>query len=732
MAAAGQDEMGVKAVETIAGEVVGITFRNEESGFSILRIEAAGHRDPLTVVGSSLANVGELVEVKGSWKIHPTYGRQLDAESITPHRPTSAAGIERYLASGVIKGVGPAIAARIVAEFGEATFAVLDEKPEAVLQVKGVGKKLAEQIAETWKESQAERKVLVFLASHGIMGAVASRILRVYQGAAIEVVEREPYRLAKEIRGVGFATADEIAMKMGVSPSDPARIEAGLRHTVTSSTGMGHCGIPLDRFLSTACKTLNLHRRVVEPIMNEQLNSREFMVPVLLHGDSRYVFDKRLYDAEGSITREIAQMDTTPPWSVSRDRAEEIAREAAKECGVELAPEQHDAVVMALLARVSVLTGGPGTGKTSTLKVILAALKEVRAKVLLGAPTGKAAKRMRESTGHEAATVARLIGMGREMTGDDVTIDCEILIIDESSMVDVRMLERVFECLVAGAAIMFVGDVDQLPSVGPGRVLGDLIESGAIPTVRLTRIFRQAAQSAIVRNAHRINSGQFVEPRTKGEQTDFYFIPCEDIEQIPVRVADMVQRHIPAKIGIPPHEVQVLTPMRRTASGTEALNTLLQERLNPAPVAHVEKFGRRFGTGDRILQTVNNYDLGVMNGESGLILQVDHEREILVVQVDEAIVEYPFADLDQVDLSYAMTVHKSQGSQFRAVVMPVSTQHFVMLQRPIVYTGITRATTFCVLIGQQNALEMAIKNDRQEPRITSLLMRLSSLGEARG
>ena len=732
MAAAAQGEMDVKVLETISGEVVGITFRSEESGFSIMRVEATGHRDPVTVVGSSLANVGELVEVKGSWKIHPTYGRQLEAESITPHRPTSAAGIERYLASGVIKGVGPAIAARIVAAFGENTFSILDETPEAVLNVKGVGAKLAEKIAQTWKESQAERQVLVFLATHGIMGAVATRIMRVYAGAAIEVVEREPYRLAKEIRGIGFATADEIAMKMGVSPSDPARIEAGLRHVVTSSTGMGHCGIALDRFLEDACKALKLHRRMVEPVLNEQLNAREFMVPVLLPEDRRFVFDKRLYDAEHRITQEIARMDTAPPWSVNREQAEEIATEAAKDCGVELAPEQHEAVVMSLLARVSVLTGGPGTGKTSTLKVILAALKQVRAKVLLGAPTGKAAKRMRESTGHEAATVARLIGMGREMAGEDVTIDCEILIVDEASMVDVRMLDRVFECLVEGAAIMFVGDVDQLPSVGPGRVLGDLIESGTIPTVRLTRIFRQAAQSAIVRNAHRINSGQFIEPRENGERTDFYFIPCEDIEQIPARVADLVQRHIPDKIGIPAHEVQVLSPMRRTASGTEALNTLLQQRLNPAPVAHVEKFGRRFGTGDRILQTVNNYDLGVMNGESGLILQVDNEREIVVVQVDETIVEYPFADLDQVDLSYAMTVHKSQGSQFPAVVIPLSTQQYMMLQRPIVYTGITRATRFCVVIGQQRALEMAIKNDRQEPRITSLLMRLARVREASG
>lgn len=714
----------VPAEESLDGEVAAIVFRNEDTGFSIMRVDVAGHRDPITIVGTSMARVGEPLTATGTWKQHPSFGRQFAATNVVPRRPTSAAAIERYLASGVLKGIGPAMAKRIVQKFGEGTFAVLEAEPERLGEVQGIGPKRAEEVTKAWKESQAEREVLVFLAGHNILGALAHRIIRKYGGAAIEVVEKQPYRLAKEVRGVGFATADTIALGMGIPPESPERIEAGLRHVVSSSNGMGHCGMPREAFLTEAAKTLNLAKVIVRPVMDELLATREFMVPVILPPESQFVFDKRLYEAEAAIARALREMTTVPPWSVTEEKAAEIALDAEAACGVDLAPEQRMAVEMALLARASVLTGGPGTGKTSTLKVILAALRMVRARVLLGAPTGKAAKRMRESTGHEAATVARLIGMGRPPGDDEVEIECDILIIDESSMVDVLMLEKVLRCLEQGAALLFVGDVDQLPSVGPGRVLGDLIESGAVPTVRLTKIFRQAATSAIIRNAHRINQGQGIEP-PGGEGTDFFFIEASEPEEIAARIRSLVQRHIPERIGILPQDVQVLSPMRKSATGTEALNALLQNSLNPAPAAKIEKFGRRFGVGDRVLQTVNNYELGVMNGESGLVRGVDVDGGLLRVQVDDLMVDYPFADLDQLDLAYAMTIHKSQGSQFPAVVIPVSTQHYVMLQRPIIYTGITRASRFCVLVGQRRALEIAIANTRMEPRITSLKIRLS-------
>jgi len=712
--------------DSLSGEVVTITFRNADTGYSVMRVRVPTLRDPVTVVGVSLAREGEVVDVRGRWKVHPQFGRQIEASAVAVRRPTSAAAIERYLASGVVPGIGPALAKRIVGHFGEDTFRVFEEEPERVSAIPGIGPKRAEEIARVWRESQAERQVMLFLAGHGITGALALRILRKYGAATIGVVEQQPYRLAKEIRGIGFTTADAIARKLGVPETAPERIEAGLRHVVAQATGTGHCGQPLDALLKAACEALNLHANWVRPVLEAQLQAGEFIAPVMLPDGTPCVFDKGLYEAEKRIARGLSGMvGQVPPWAMTREQAERVAAQAERACGVGLAPEQREAVVMALTSRVGVLTGGPGTGKTSTLKVILAALREARARVVLGAPTGKAAKRMSESTGHPAATVARLIGMGRAAGEEAAEIACDILILDEASMVDVRMLDAVLGALEPGAALLFVGDVDQLPSVGSGRVLGDMIESGALPTVRLTRIFRQAANSAIIRNAHRINRGEGIEPRQEG--ADFHFIQVEDPQEIPQRIAALVQRHIPDRIGIAASEVQVLSPMRKSATGTEALNLLLQNTLNPEPVRQITRFGRRYGVGDRVLQTVNNYDLGVMNGESGIIHDVDEAASLLRVQVDDALVDYPFDDLDQLDLAYAMTVHKSQGSQFPAVVMPVTTQHFIMLQRSIIYTGITRATRFCVLVGQRKALEMAIRNARMEPRITSLGARLARL-----
>lgn len=712
-------------MEVLAGEVSTITFRNEETGYSVMRVDVKGMRDPVVVVGISHAQLGEIVTVEGAWKMHAQFGRQLEASNIVADRPTEGPAIERYLASGVIKGVGPALAKRIVAEFGDGTLDVFDNEPERISRIKGIGAQRASAIVEAWKSTQGDRQVLVFLARYNIMGAVAKRLIRKYAGATIEVVEREPYRLAKEVRGIGFATADTIAQSLGMPLNAPERIVAGLRHVVTTAGGMGHCGIPRAKYLGAAAELLNLNRDLIEPHLQEQLRERDFIVMVKLDG-GEFVFEKRLYDAEVSIAKGLCGMTAPPSWCVSEAEADRIAKEAEKECGVTLASEQREAVRMALLRPVSVLTGGPGTGKTSTLKVILNALRRVRARVVLGAPTGKAAKRMNESTGREASTIARLIGMGRGPDAPPPSIECSILIVDEASMLDVVMLDKVLSCLEPGAALLLVGDVDQLPSVGPGRVLGDVIDSGVIPTTRLTQVFRQAASSAIIRNAHRINRGMSIEERQPGP-TDFYFVEANTPEEVSRKIAGMVSVHINKTFGIKPQEVQVLSPMRKSATGTEAMNALLQGILNPEPVASVQRNGRRYGVGDRVLQVVNNYDLGVMNGESGVIVEVDNATDTLRVDVDGSVVTYPFSDLDQLDLANAMTVHKSQGSQFPAVVIPVTTQHFVMLQRAIIYTGITRATKLCVLVGQRSALETAIRNQRAAPRITSL----QSLLEAR-
>lgn len=721
-----QTQQSLTPAETLSGEVSIITFRKEDTGYSIMKIAVRGMRDPVTLVGTSMARLGELVTAEGRWRQHATHGRQFEASNITVERPKSAQAIEKYLASGAVKGIGPAIAKRIVAAFGENTFAVLDEAPHRLATIKGISAPRAEDIGRIWQESQAERQILVFLAGHGILGAVAMRIVRKYGGATIEVVENEPYKLAKEVRGIGFKIADEIALKMGMPRDAEDRVVAGLRHVITTGTGMGHCGVQKDKFLTAASELLQLNTDRIKPSMEEQLALKDFMVQVAL-GDDRYVFDKRLYDAERRIAIGLSAMDKVPVWNISERRAAQIAAEAEKFCKVQLAPEQRAAVEMALLRPCSILTGGPGTGKTSTLRVILEALRRVQARVVLGAPTGKAAKRMAESTGFEAATIARLIGMGRDHSEEPITIECSILIIDEASMVDVMMLDKVLACLEEGASILFVGDVDQLPSVSAGQVLADMIESGKIPTTRLTQVFRQAATSAIIRNAHRINRGDDLEAPDNAPR-DFYFIEASTPEAVTARITSLVREHIPKRIGINPENVQVLSPMRKGGTGTEAMNAMLQGVLNPSPGASVERFGRRYGVGDRVLQTVNNYDLGVMNGESGIITEVDAATDTMVVNVDGSLVRYPFSDLDQLDLAYAMTVHKSQGSQFEAVVIPVTSQHYMMLQRSIIYTAITRATRFCVLVGQGRALQMAIRNARTEPRITALRPLLESGG----
>ena len=715
----------------ISGTIVNIVFRNEETGYTVFRCEMKGEKQPVTAVGCTLAREGELVTLRGKWRKDPKYGMQFAAESIIAARPDSPKAIESYLASGIIRGIGPALAKRIVERFGERTLDLMDEDPAIIGQVQGVGPKRVEQIAVAWKEQAASRRIMVFLANQNIGGALALRIFRQYGDDAITVIKANPYRLAREVRGVGFKTADEIARDMGVPETSPQRIEAGVRHALSEATGRGHVGLERSALLTATATILNLHAGWVEPVLDEMSESP---TPGFVHTvlpDQREVYlDSRLYEAEHRAAKALKQMaGSSPPWAASEGRAKDIMERAQQAAKVQLAEEQFAAGVMALTQRASILTGGPGTGKTSTLNVILRALKEVRAKVVMGAPTGKAAKRMRETTGHEASTVARLIGMGAG-PGEEREIDCDILIIDESSMVDITMLDRVLKCLKTGAAILFVGDVDQLPSVGAGQVLADMIDSGTIPTTRLTKVFRQAQQSAIIRNAHRINHGEAIEPNAeKGEASDFYFIERDSPEDIASTIVRLVSETIPERLGCAPSDVQVLSPMRRSATGTEALNASLQAALNPNPVAKIPRLGGRIGTGDRVLQTVNNYDLGdgrgVMNGESGLVEAIDAEGQTMTVHVDGDSVGYPMSDVDQLTLAYAMTVHKSQGSQFPAVVIPVTTQHYMMLNRSIIYTGVTRATKFCVLVGQRKALEMAIKNSRAEPRLTTLRFRLN-------
>jgi exodeoxyribonuclease V alpha subunit len=707
-------------MDILVGEVERVTFRNADTGYSVLKVKVSKERDAITLVCKSLAGEGEVIQAVGQWTSHPKFGKQFQAQTVTVELPSTSKGIERYLAAGVVPGIGAGLAKKLVAAFGAQTLDVLEREPERLLELQGVGKKTVEKIHKGWEAQREAGRVVAALADYDVGIGVALRIWRKFGSDSLSLIQLNPYRLT-EVQGVGFLTADSIAQSAGIAKDDPGRIVAGLRHVLGESVERGHVGVPLADFGRRAFELLQVPRDAIQSQMG-RMSDPDLKTGLMLLGHperGECVFSQRLLMAEAEIAAKLNEWRKgNAPWNVEADKLDAIVDEAAKACGVALAPAQAESVKMALTQRVSILTGGPGTGKTSTLKVTLQALRAVKAKVILGAPTGKAAKRMQETTGMQASTVARLIGMGRGGDASEVEIDADILILDEASMIDVRMMRDVLKCMVSGMAIMLVGDVDQLPSVGPGNVLADLIDSGRIPTTRLTQVFRQAAESAIIRSAHRVNHGEL--PEDNAEGSDFYFVEAETPEAITAKVMRLVTEAIPRRFGISPHDIQVLSPMRKSSTGVEAMNALLQQALNPDPPRKVERGSRRFGVGDRLLQCVNNYDLGVMNGETGVVVDMREDDGIMVVDVDGKRVEYPFNELDQLTLAYAMSIHKSQGSQFPAVVIPVSTAHYVMLQRAIVYTGITRASKLCILVGQTRALKMAVRNVNTERRLTLL------------
>lgn len=718
------------------GVVARIVFRNGETGSSIMRVTPEGATEVVTACGASLAEIGEQVTVTGIWKRHPKYGFQIQAQSIVTARPATPEAIERYLASGILPGVGETLAKRMVAAFGAATLDVMDDEIERLREVHGIGEQKFESITTAWAAQKAAQAIMLFLADQGITHAMAVRIYKQYGASAIDRIRQNPYRLAADIRGIGFATADAIAARLGVPHDSPKRITAGLLHLADAATKQGNCGMTRASALTDAAELLDLPAELVEPCIDAAVEVED---PALIAdtlpdrtkgGSIACLFSKRLYHSEAFSAKHLIAFAQRPgAWPGASDtEVHALVQGSALSAGMELEPEQAEAVVNALTRRVSILTGGPGTGKTSTLKVILAALDARQLEVVLGAPTGKAARRMQDATGHEAFTVAKLIGMGRP---DHPPIKCDVLVIDEASMVDVPMLQSLLKQLDDNASLVLVGDVDQLPSIGPGRVLADLIASGALPVVRLSRIFRQAAQSAIIRNAHRINQGLGLEPPVaKGAATDFYFLRSGTPDDVLKKIAQLVTDRIPNGIGVPPNQIQVISPRRGTPTGVDNINVLLQQEVNPDPVAFVRHGNTRFGVGDRVLQTVNNYTLDVMNGESGVVTAYNAETQTLTVRIDDRDIEYPKSELDQLALAYAMTVHKSQGSQFPAVVIPMVTQHFMMLTRAILYTAVTRATRLCVVVGQPAALQMAIRNVRDEPRLTRLLSLLETTGGA--
>src|SRR4051794_39942417 len=697
--------------EALAGLVERVTFHNPETGFCVLRVKARGQRDLVTVVGAAAAiGAGEFVHASGTWVNDRTHGLQFKAAFLRAAPPTTAEGIEKYLGSGMVKGIGPVYAKRLVEAFGEAVFDVVERQPDRLREVAGIGPKRAGRIVKGWADQKVVREIMLFLHAHGVGTSRAVRIFKTYGQDAVQVISENPYRLARDIRGIGFRTADVVAAKLGIGKTAPIRVRAGISYALAEAMDEGHCGLPEDELRALAAGLLEVPPEAVEEALALELETGDVVADEV---DGRAcVFLAGLHRAERGVAERLRRLaEGPPPWP-------EIDTEKALDwvggkTGLALADSQRAAVRLALASKVLVVTGGPGVGKTTLVNSILKVLVAKGVEVALAAPTGRAAKRLRESTGLEASTVHRLLETDPKTGGfkrtEEHPLGCDLLVVDEASMVDVPLAHALLKAVPQGAALLLVGDVDQLPSVGPGQVLADVIASGAVPAVRLTEVFRQAAASRIVTNAHRINRGQMPD-LSRDPGGDFHFVDCADPEDGVAKLLAVVKERIPARFGLDPvRDVQVLCPMNRGGLGARSLNLELQKLLNPPGEVRVERFGWTYGVGDKVMQVANDHEREVYNGDLGIVRRIDPDEGELVVDFEGREVAYDFGELDALVLAYATTVHKAQGSEYPAVVIPLTTQHFPMLKRKLVYTGVTRGKRLVVIVGQKRALAMAVR-----------------------
>jgi exodeoxyribonuclease V alpha subunit len=699
--------------EVLAGLVERVTYHNAENGFCVLRAKARGHRDVVTVVGhAATIAAGEWITASGEWINDRTHGQQFKARFLRTSLPDSADGIEKYLASGMIRGVGPVYAKKLVRAFGEKVFDVIEATPDRLREVDGIGPVRAASILAAWAEQKAVREIMVFLHSHGVGTARAVRIFKTYGSDAIQVMTENPYRLARDIRGIGFKTADAIAMKLGIEKTATIRVRAGISYALTEAMDEGHCGLPREELIPLAEKLLEVPQQLIHVALDLEL--QEGTVVADRVGETPCVFLAGLHRAERIIAERLTRLaNGTLPWPwIDPDKALPWVE---KHIGLALAESQVAAIRLALMSKVLVMTGGPGVGKTTIVKAILRILAAKGTDILLCAPTGRAAKRMTEATGFEAKTIHRLLEVdpksGGFKRGEDNPLNWDLLVVDETSMVDVMLMQALMKAVPNKAALLIVGDIDQLPSVGPGQVLADVISSGAVQVVRLTEVFRQAAQSRIITSAHRINQGSIPDLSPPGAESDFYFVQADDPETAVGRIIELVKTRIPNRFGLDPiRDIQVLSPMNRGGVGARSLNIELQAALNPAGDRKVERFGWIFAPGDKVMQIENDYDKEIYNGDIGYIDNVDPNAGEIVATFDGRSVTYGFGELDMLVPAYAATIHKSQGSEYPAVIIPVLTQHYPMLQRNLLYTGVTRGKRLVVLVGQRKAVAIAVRN----------------------
>jgi exodeoxyribonuclease V alpha subunit len=732
--------------ENLTGIIERVTFHNPDTGFAVLRVQARGRRGLVTVVGQMpSAVVGEYIHASGEWIQDRVHGEQFKAAELRCTPPHTVEGIEKYLGSGLVKGIGPHFAKKIVAVFGERTLQIIDESPAFLKEVKGVGIKRIQRIRESWQEQKAVRDIMVFLQSHGVGTGRAVRIYKTYGDKAVELVRGNPYRLATDVWGFGFKTADELAEKLGIDRASPLRARAALRFVLQESSQEGHVGVPEEAVVRRTADLTSIAEEVVRAAVESERQSGDLVREP--GGDEPWLYLKPLFMAELGVARALCKLRQGRHPLPALDLDAALAW-IEKKMGLQLATTQIEALRAATREKVLIVTGGPGTGKTTIVRGILEMFAARQQRVALCAPTGRAAKRLSETTGREAKTIHRLLEFDPAFGGfkRDATqpLDLDLLVVDETSMVDVVLMYQLLRAVPSHACVVFVGDVDQLPSVGPGMVLADLIASKTVPVARLTEIFRQAGQSWIVRAAHAIKHGDLPESAPVG-QGDFYFVEANNPDSILERIVAMVRERIPARFGLDPlRDVQVLTPMNRSELGAQALNLRLQEVLNPSSipsphlggegrvrgnVPQVQRFGWTFRVGDKVMQTHNNYPKEVFNGDIGRIVAIDETERAVTVDFEGKVVEYDYGELDELNLSFAITVHKAQGSEYPAVVIPLHTQHYMMLQRNLLYTGVTRGKRLVALVGSRKALEMAVQRQDTNQRYSALRRRLREESE---
>ncbi|WP_150468003.1 ATP-dependent RecD-like DNA helicase [Francisella sp. SYW-9] len=711
-------------LETLNGTLERITFQSEETGFGIFKVNCKGIRDLVTITGvCAVIHVGEYIEATGFWFNDKRYGRQFKANNIQVIQPTSLEGITKYLGSGLIKGIGPAFAKVLVKGFGDTIFDVIEQTPNKLLELDGIGPKRVATIINAWDEQKSIRNIMVYLQSHGVGTARATRIYKKYGDDAIAKIKDNPYCLAKDIHGIGFKTADQLALRIGIPHDSILRAQAGVLHVIQEINSDGHCAIEKDKLIKASEEMLDIHSDIIEQAieLEKQLDN---LIPEIIN-DKDCLYINWLYYAEVGVASNIKRLSNNQRrWNI--DNIDAALEWVQKQTGLNLSSSQEQSVRMAIENKVVCITGGPGVGKTTVVNSIIKIIK-TKARVLLCAPTGRAAKRLSESTGLEAKTLHRLLEFDpttskfKHDTHNQLKTD--LVVVDESSMIDVLLMNSLLRAIPDHASILIVGDIDQLPSVGAGKVLADIIDSNIVPVARLTEIFRQAKTSQIIVNAHKINEGKAPFKTLPNIKTDFYTIHLAP-DVIHDALINIVSKKIPQSFGFTHNDIQVLTPMHRGGLGAKSLNIELQKELNPNPIASITKFGLTIGVGDKVIQLVNNYDKEVFNGDLGIVKSIDHENTTVIIDFEDKDIEYDITELDEIDLAYATSIHKSQGSEYPVVVIPIAMQHYMLLQRNLIYTGVTRGKKLVILIGEAKAISMAVRNVKQNDRLTYLKQRL--------